>query len=198
MTIIFDLDGCLADCEHRKHFIQKNHYNNLKQVLFKDQDKILIKMNNTFEILNRIDRFEWQPDWKAFNEACDKDKPVYPVINIANNLFRNNCQYQIWSGRCESVRKKTEEWLNKYDIQYCELKMRSIGDLTPEHELKEKWFNQYYDSVYPKLDKDASEETEYFRKEKIEFVFDSDPKSIEMWRRKGIFVFDVNQGIREL
>lgn len=47
------------------------------------------------------------------------------------------------------------------------------------------------------LDKDAIEGTEYFRKEKIDFVFDADPDSIAMWRRRGIFVFDVNQSEKE-
>ena len=30
--IIFDLDGTLADCEHRRHFVQKDHYNNLRGI----------------------------------------------------------------------------------------------------------------------------------------------------------------------
>jgi len=31
----------------------------------------------------------------------------------------------------------------------------------------------------------------------IDFVFESDPKSIAMWRRRGVFVFDVNQSGEE-
>ena len=61
-----------------------------------------------------------------------------------------------------------------------------------------RWLREYYDSLYPKLDKDAIEGTEYYRKEKIEFVFDSEPKSIAMWRRRGVFVFNCCQHDEEI
>ncbi len=32
---------------------------------------------------------------------------------------------------------------------------------------------------------------------KIEFFFDDRPKVVRMWRRRGVFVFDVNQSGRE-
>ena len=98
------------------------------------------------------------------------------------------------------MREKTLKWLINL-TGYCEdfgywdkrLKMRPIGDSTPNDVLKETWLREYYDSLYPKLDKDAIEGTEYYRKEKIEFVFDSEPKPIAMWRRRGVFVFNCCQ-----
>jgi hypothetical protein len=33
----------------------------------------------------------------------------------------------------------------------------------------------------------------FFRKAPIDSVFDSDPESIKMWRRRGIFVFNCAQ-----
>ncbi len=155
--IIFDLDGTLADCEHRRHFVDP---------------------------LYREDSFRIG---KTFYEACDKDVPINHVIDIFSeyNDDEYNCnEIQIWSGRCESVRDKTEKWLKKYtsfDRMNCRiLKMRPIGDNTPDEKLKEKWLDEVI--AEGKI---------------IDFVFDNRTKVVDMYRRRGIFVFDVNQSGNE-
>lgn len=166
--IIFDLDGTLADCEHRRHFVDPT-----KNLRF-NGDKDGIYPN------------KWKPDWKAFYEACDKDGPILAVVNIWNlfevEIALDRAPIQIWSGRCESVRNKTINWIeeNLYtlDKEWIDsiLKMRPIGDYTPDDVLKERW-----------LDESISEG------KKIDMVFDDRKKVIEMWIRRGIFVFDVSQ-----
>jgi len=173
--IIFDLDGTLADCEHRRHFV--------------DPSKIpILQIGEDFD-----PKHLWKPDWKAFYEACDKDKPIYPTIKIFERFDGTigwDHGVKIWSGRCESTRNKTIEWL-RINInawpEYSEdeiisdiLKMRPIGDNTPDDELKERW-----------LDEAITEE------KAIDFVFDDRPKVVRMWRRRGIFVFDCNQTGKE-
>jgi hypothetical protein len=163
--IIFDLDGTLANCEHRRHFVEKN------------DGKLRCGEN-------------WKPDWDAFHEACDKDTPIEPVLDVFIHLTQGepfNHDVQIWSGRCESVREKTLKWLVNLtgyceDYRYWErrLKMRPIGDSTPDDILKEKW-----------LDEALSEG------KKIDFVFDDRPKVVRMWRRRSIFVFNCNQSDEE-
>ena len=145
--IIFDLDGTLADCEHRRHF---------------------------------VDGTRSTPDWKSFYEACDEDEPIEAVSKIFDDLAVDN-EIEIWSGRCESVREKTLEWFCNY-IPYSgqKIKMRPIGDNTPDDQLKERW-----------LDEVVRENRT------IEFVFDDRPKVVRMWRRRGIFVFDCNQSGKE-
>ena len=166
--IIFDLDGTLADCEHRRHFVDIN-----KNLIYREDD-------------NNVDiRLGWKPDWKAFYEACDQDKPIEPTVTLITSMYGydyydNQEDVHIWSGRCESVRKKTEIWLNKHSIVYQELKMRPIGDSTPDDQLKEKW-----------LDEALSQG------KKIDFTIDDRSKVVRMWRRRGIFVFDVNQTGKE-
>jgi hypothetical protein len=155
--IIFDLDGTIADCEHRRHFVDW-HKTNYSLPLYK-----------------------WKPDWKSFYEACDKDNPNYCVIKLLNQLLQDDFDIQIWSGRCESVKSKTISWLKNYlDVDAwfyrdC-LKMRPIGDSTPDDILKEKWLDEIL-----------------AKGEKIEFVFDDRPKVVRMWRRKGIFIFNCCQ-----
>lgn len=165
--IVFDLDGTLADCEHRRHFVnpKKNHNYISHAPLFGHEDK----------------RPRFIPDWKAFYEACDDDKPIQPVIDIFQTLKRGMRGYsdddiEIWSGRCESVREKTIRWLTDHHIYYSVLKMRPEGDSIPDDILKEQW-----------LDSTIRDNR------KVDYVFDDRPKVIRMWRRRGIFVFDVNQ-----
>ena len=193
--IIFDLDGTLANCEHRRHFVtppsDTNH-------IFTDS----IPHENGCILIGEH-RFKnggkWKPDWKSFYEACDKDEPIKPVLDAFIHLTQGepfNHDVQIWSGRCESVREKTLNWLTNL-TGYCEdklywdrrLKMRPVGDYTPDDELKEKWLDEYMfgeECKHKTLEGAVPLNT-------IEFVFDDRSKVIRMWRRRGIFVFNCCQ-----
>lgn len=131
---------------------------------------------------------------------CDKGTVIQPVLSTFIHLTQGepfNHDVQIWSGRCESIRKKTLKWfvdLTGYceDYQYWDrrLKMRPIGDSTPDYMLKEMWLNQQCKDQFSFQEAKKKFPDEH----SIDFVFACDPKEIEMWRRRGIFVFDVSQG----
>lgn len=166
--IIFDLDGTLADCEHRRHFVDP------RLNLTRNGDATGSWENG------------WKPDWEAFYQACDQDKPIQPVMGLFKHFYENS-GVQIWSGRSESVRNKTVEWLNKnLGFEACKyfirnrIKMRPIGDSTPDDVLKEQW-----------LDEALAQGSN------IDYVFDDRPKVIRMWRRRGIFVFNCCQHDKE-
>lgn len=174
--IIFDLDGVLCDTTHRKHFI--------------DPEKNGI-MDETICGYNRCtDGFlrRWQPDLAAYDNACDGDDPIKPTIEILRTLWiKEGEEIQIWSTRCESVRNKTLEWITSYvfgDYELCELKMRPIGNTRMDHlnisaaYLKAIWLGEAL-----------------VEGKKIDFVFDADPDSIDMWHRRGVFCFDCRQDV---
>jgi hypothetical protein len=178
--IIFDLDGTLADCEHRLHFVDPEKNLNYRMCL---EDASGKHKRGKWYHDNGI---EFIPDWKSFYEACDKDSGIESVISIMRRLSKYE-EIQIWSGRCESVRDKTINWLYNKIPCFCpmswfdkNLKMRPIGDNTPDDELKEKWLDELLSQG-----------------KTIDFVFDDRPKVIRMWRRRGIFVFDCNQNGKE-
>lgn len=189
--IIFDLDGTLADCEYRRHFVDASKNPGYKRrwdcTLDEFENNKLIPIEyirvetTTQECHDNIYK-KFSPDYKSFYEACDQDKPIEPVITTINHLILRDEDIQIWSGRCESVRDKTINWLKGYlDIDAwfyrdC-LKMRPIGDSTPDDQLKERWLDEYITGGG----------------NPIEFVFDDRPKVIRMWRRRGIFVFNCCQ-----
>lgn len=185
--IIFDLDGTLADCEHRRHFIdpEKNpdyefmQYQNIGNLLIKDE------WWHRNEMVRGIppSRKRWKPNWKAFFDACDQDKPIDPSI-ITLRRHSQHEDIQIWSGRCESVREKTIAWFHHNVTGFAptywfqkNLLMRPIGDSTPDDKLKEMWLERHIAAG----------------REPIEMVFDDRPKVVRMWRRRGVFVFDCNQ-----
>lgn len=178
--IIFDLDGTLADCDHRRHFVDPS----------KRDDCVLWMSGTTKEVWlykqgwdKHETRKKFKPDWKSFYEACDQDKPNLPVVfqfySIKEKLGIEH-PIEIWSGRCESVREKTENWLKNYisrDVNWKNhLKMRPKGDSTPDDQLKERWFDELL----------AAGKT-------VDYVFDDDFLCLNMWRRRGIFVFGVNK-----
>jgi hypothetical protein len=172
--IIFDLDGTLTDCEHRRHFVDPaKNQQYVKWFWYKEGDL-------RHEYVDKDTREKFQPNWPAFYEACDKDEPIESTCDILN-LLQSHFDIQIWSGRCESVRSRTEYWINNHIVPYAwndkRLKMRPIRDNTPDDVLKERWLDEAI----------AEGKT-------IDFVFDDRKKVVEMWRRRGIFVFDVSQG----
>lgn len=193
--IIFDLDT-LADCKHRRHFVEdpidscNNCYASLKVGG--------VELDYQCSVCKRHPA-KWKLDWQAFYEACDKDDAIEPLVEILDGIYQNTVNFwrdvQIWSGRCESVREKTTKWLEENILwdklgSKITLKMRPIGDNSPEHELKERWLDEMIqqscsDAVKGKKHHSGVNE--------INFIFDSDPQSIQMWRRRGIFVFDCNQ-----
>ena len=175
--IIFDLDGTLANCDHRRHFVENNFYCDHWHKIPNHP----LKMCENCNILYK----NWKPDWEAFNEACDKDEPNRPIVDIFNRLNEEiygfpRIDLEIWSGRSESVRKKTEIWLKNNVSQsgYYELKMRPIGNYQPEWELKEFWF---LDEIIGKG-------------RKIDMVFEQRKYIVDMWRRRGITCLQVASG----
>lgn len=188
--IIFNLDNVLADCSHRMHFIKE------PPILIQNPE--FKKDPLVSAVTTNPDWRNFEPDYKSFYDACDKDEPIHSVIEIINIIFRSliskdkeNISLKIWSNRCESVREKTLAWLYQKGIPLVELKMRPIGDDSPIEALKERWLEEVI-----RNDQNTYDIAGYApgsRPYPIDFVFDAHPASIKMFRKRGIFVFDCNQ-----
>ena len=106
MFVIFDLDGTLADEEHRRHFIETEGQ---------------------------------KPDWDSYHERCTDDPCFEGVAGIARLLYNTGQTVEIWTGRPESVRKRTEEWLDRHHIGFDRLRMRKVGDYRKVNVVKGEW-----------------------------------------------------------
>lgn len=124
--IIFDLDGTLANIEHRLHFI----------------DKALPRKEQNFE-------------WFERQCYYDKPVPQVVDIFRCFRAVRPSLKFlEIWTGRHNTVKWLTVEWLQDHvfgsdftwrepdDPMYVRLRMRPAGDNTPDATLKAQWLDE--------------------------------------------------------
>ena len=141
--------------------------------------RVIIDIDNTLSIAN--DRFKLAEkdngkiDWDFVHkpENLIKDKPNLPMIELAKNYKQNGFEVIILTGRPESTRDITKEWLQKYNIPYDKLYMRSWED----NFLKAPDFKR---KIY---------ETEI--KENVFCAYDDDQRIIDVWVNLGITSFTV-------
>lgn len=112
--VIFDLDGTLADCRHRLHFINPP--------------------------VSRTSSKPLPKDWKSFFEACPNDDIIEHAAAVFY-MFRKNPAYEIWvvSGRSDSVKAQTEKWLLDHHLHPDKLIMRPAAEHMDDDVLKAMW-----------------------------------------------------------
>jgi hypothetical protein len=141
--------------------------------------KVIIDIDNTLS--NANERFELakkpngKTDWDIAHlpENLIKDKPNLPMIDLAKTYKENGFEVIVLTGRPESTRKVTKEWLQKYNIPYDKLYMRSWED----NFLKAPIFKK---KIY---------ETEI--KNDVFCAYDDDQRIIDVWVELGITSFKV-------
>jgi hypothetical protein len=116
---IFDLDGTLANLEHRLHHIERPKN---------------ASINPGFGAVER-----YPQNWPAFYAACDKDEPIHEMIEIMLALHSVGMEIWIVSGRSDAVKIQTLDWLRRHAILPDKLLMRPNDEHTPDEELKENW-----------------------------------------------------------
>lgn len=106
------------------------------------------------------------------------DDPDEVVVDIVNNLASDPSVFNVivMSGRDESCRKETEDWLLGL-IHYDELFMRPAGDMRKDSIVKAELFDQY---VRDNFD--------------VKFVLDDRNQVVDMWRGMGIKCLQVEDG----
>ena len=181
--IIFDLDGTLADHSHRLLFVDPAHDPNAEYI-YDDLDDLGQNLSLSGHLYIKGTQERWKRNYEQFYQNCDNDKPIFPLLLLMRRVSQFE-HVQIWTGRSESVRQKTIWWFDKHLTCFApkdwfekNLKMRPLGDHTPDHELKEKWLDDYMkNNDIP-----------------IEMVFEDRTRCVEMWRRRGIKCLQVANG----
>lgn len=119
-------------------------------------------------------------NWKAWDAAQPRDPVHEPVAHLARTLKASGMHIVIASGRNEDVRVSTVEWLERHSIPFDALFMRASGDFRSDDIIKEEILAEIRAAGWDP-----------------EAVVDDRPRVVEMWRRNGLFVFDVNQSGEE-
>lgn len=127
-AVIFDIDGTIADCSHRLHFIQP------------PAGLIHFKKDET----------DWKPDWDAFYDACAEDKPIIPVIDLCNIVgCLANRDIIFITGRPERMKNPTLTWIMKRTaLKYCSIYMRKDGDHRPDWQVKREIYETQIKDKY--------------------------------------------------
>lgn len=110
-TIIFDLDGTLANLNHRLHLVKGHH---------KDYDKFFAACTDDTPIVPVCELLRM-----LYNGPIDEYVDRIPKVIIV-------------SGRSETARKETEIWLKEHNIPYDDLIMRPAGDYRSDDIVKEE------------------------------------------------------------
>jgi hypothetical protein len=109
-----------------------------------------------------------------------EDLPNIPVINLVNILISSGIQIIFVSGRDESARRATLDFLDKYlnTGSPHTLHMRPLGDSRPDENLK---LEIYFSQIFPTFE--------------VLFVLDDRDKVVRMWRNEaGLPTFQVADG----
>jgi hypothetical protein len=117
-------------------------------------------------------------DWDAFFAACTDDSPIPEVIAVARALGAF-ADIIIMSGRSDSVRQQTLDWLSAERVPIQGLYMREVGDHREDSIVK----GEFLDDL---LTKTAMSE--------IAGVFEDRSQVVKMYRVRGLRVFQVADG----
>ena len=116
-------------------------------------------------------------------ERCDTDTVNAPVRFMLNSVYRawyNNerlDQIIYLSGRDDSIRDKSEEWLDRNHCPPGPLFMRKTGDKRKDSLVKRELFDEHINGRWHVL-----------------FVLDDRPQVLRMWRDLGLFTFQIGDG----
>ena len=132
------------------------------------QPAIVCDIDGTLAHMHDRSPYDWS---KVGNDKVD-----IPIAWLTSILFRSVSVILV-SGRDESCRKETEDWLAKNCICYTELIMRKEGDNRPDEVVKEEIFNENIRGNYI-----------------VKFVLDDRNKVVDMWRQLGLKCLQVEEG----
>lgn len=100
------------------------------------------------------------------------------ISDIAKRYVEKSNNYVIiLSGREDSVKKETVEWLKNNEVRYDELFMRKAGDTRKDYVIKQEIF-----------DKEIRDNFQ------VDFVLDDRNQVVKMWRRIGLKCLQVAEG----
>ena len=104
----------------------------MKDIVIVDIDGTISKIGDRLKYLQQSPK-----NWDAFYADSFKDEPIIEMVNLVKSL---NVNYRIvfCTGRRESTRQITKEWIFKYmkNIWFPQILMRPNNDLRPDEVVK--------------------------------------------------------------
>jgi len=137
-----------------------------------DIDNTLCNSNPRFQLATKPNgKIDW--DIAHIPAYIIVDEPFYPMIDLVKHYKKRGVEVILLTGRPESVREVTNEWLAKYGVEYDQLIMRSWEDNFLKAPIyKKKMYEKYIQS-------------------NVICAYDDDEKIIDMWVELKIPCFKV-------
>lgn len=137
-----------------------------------DIDNTLCNSNPRFQLATKPNgKIDW--DIAHIPAYIIVDEPFYPMIDLVKHYKKSGVEVILLTGRPESVREVTNEWLVKYGVEYDQLIMRSWEDNFLKAPIyKKKMYEKYIQS-------------------NVICAYDDDEKIIDMWIELKIPCFKV-------
>ncbi len=146
-AIIFDIDGCISNVEHRKHFLTA-----------------------------KTEDWKQTPEWEAFNNAMVGDSLNEWAKTIIDK-FKDTHTIILCTGRMETHRRETMDWLAAHCVTYNHLMMRKEGDHRHDDIIKEEIYRKKLEPCFD-----------------VEFVVEDRLRCVKMWRRIGLLCLQNDPG----
>jgi hypothetical protein len=144
------------------------------------KDIIVCDLDGTLALDDHRSHLLHQPggkrDWDAYFALCHLDKPNLPIIELTQELNENGYEIYILTGRSETVKQPTINWLAKYRIPYSHLQMRRADSRTADDVLKVQWCSQLGIS------------------ERVWLVLEDRDRVVKSWRDSGYTCLQVRPG----
>lgn len=167
--VLVDMDGTLADCEHRRHFLE------IRDCLMcvgtgcaKDGETDCTYCKG---------RGHTKKNWDGFYGDCISDPPVESILTWVKALGDDpDFLVCIVSGRpTDRAGNQTVAWLEKHNVPYDRIFMRAARDHRPDYMVKQEILDR-------------------LPKSQIAFCIDDRDQVVSMWRRNGLTVYQVAEG----
>lgn len=136
---------------------------------------VIFDIDGTLALRGDRDPFAWH--------QVGEDQPNVAVIELLRLVYADHDNVGtpygvlLTSGRKEQCRAQTEAWLRENEIYYDHLFMRGDDDNRPDDVFKAEVYER---EIAPKWD--------------VRFVVDDRQKVVDMWRSKGLTVFQCAPG----
>lgn len=128
---------------------------------------VIVDIDGTLATMKNRSPYDWQ--------RVGEDEPAKAVIAAVHAASQFNRKIIVMSGRDASCRNITQDWLTQYlGVSWHELHMRPEGDNRKDNIIKYELFNNHIRGKYH-----------------VEYVLDDRPQVCRMWRKLGLFVFQV-------
>jgi phosphoglycolate phosphatase-like HAD superfamily hydrolase len=106
-------------------------------------------------------------NWPGFFASMAQDKAIHSMVRLCNLLFEAGLHIVLCSGRDETYRKTTENWLKREGVRYHELRLRRQDDRRSDVVAKREMLDG-------------------LARDRILFVVEDRSRVVEMWRAEGL------------